>query len=38
MVQYNEIAGKAVCLHPIKLHVCHIAYIAGGSKELINDK
>jgi hypothetical protein len=35
MVQYYEIAGKAVSLHPIKLHVCHVVYIAGGSKELI---
>jgi hypothetical protein len=35
MVQYYEIAGKAVSLHPIKLHVCHVAYIARGSKELI---
>jgi hypothetical protein len=35
MVQYYEIAGKAVSLHPIKLHVCHVAYIAQGSKELI---
>jgi hypothetical protein len=35
MVQYYEIAGKAVFLHPIKLHVCHVAYIAQGSKEII---
>ncbi len=35
MVQYYEIAEKAVSLHPIKLHVCHVAYIAEGSKELI---
>jgi hypothetical protein len=35
IVQYYEIAGKAVSLHPIKLHVSHVAYIARGSKELI---
>jgi hypothetical protein len=35
MVQYYEITGKAVSLHPIKLQVCHIAYITQGSKELI---
>jgi hypothetical protein len=32
---HYEIAGKAVPLHPIKLHVCHVAYIARGSKKLI---
>jgi hypothetical protein len=35
MVQYYEIAGKAVSLHSIKLHVCHVAYITRGSKELV---